>query len=170
MNFRKAQKQDIPEIMNLIAQGIQSLKKQGSPQWQNGYGPTEQQVEQDIKNGNGYVLDEKKVVAYASLIEGIDPVYTAIEDGAWEGKEPYVSIRRVVVSTQLTGKGMARKMLLYLINTSQQLGFNDIRIDTYPLNVGMQKAIKSAGFTYRGKVNFPIPYGDRWAYQYLINE
>ncbi|GAA3016637.1 GNAT family N-acetyltransferase [Tetragenococcus solitarius] len=170
MNFRKAQEQDIPEIMNLIAQGIQSLKEQGSPQWQNGYGPTEQQVKQDIKNGNGYVLDEKKIVAYASLIGGVDPVYTAIEDGEWEGKEPYVSIHRVVVSTQLTGKGMARKMLLYLINTSQQLGFNDIRIDTYPLNAGMQKAIKNAGFTYRGKVNFPIPYGDRWAYQYLTNE
>lgn len=169
MDFRKAEKKDLPEIMYLVSQGIQSLKKQGSPQWQDGYGPTEQQIEQDITNGAGYILEDEQVAAYASLIEGVDPVYTAIEQGEWVGRQPYVSIHRVVVNTQLTGKGLARKMLVHLICTSQQLGFYDLRIDTYPLNTGMQKAIKNTGFTYRGKVNFPIPYGNRWAYQYLIN-
>lgn len=40
IQFRKATLSDLPEMMALFEMGIQSLKKQGSPQWQNGYGPT----------------------------------------------------------------------------------------------------------------------------------
>ncbi|MDN6640855.1 MAG: GNAT family N-acetyltransferase [Tetragenococcus sp.] len=168
MIFRQAEMSDIPQIMVLAAQGIESLKKQGSPQWQDGYGPTQSQIEQDIKKEAAYVLEEEKIIAYAALVAGKDPVYTAIKEGSWSGAQPYVSIHRVVVDNHLTGKGLAQKMLLRLINVSQQRGFNDIRIDTYHLNISMQKAIKKAGFIYRGKVYFPIPHGDRWAYQYLI--
>ncbi|GMA09458.1 N-acetyltransferase [Tetragenococcus halophilus subsp. flandriensis] len=168
MIFRAADTQDIAQIMTLIAQGVDSLRKQGSPQWQDGYEPSRQQVEQDIKAGAGYVLEDEKVVAYAALIKGTDPVYTAIKEGGWLGEGPYVSIHRVVVDKHKTGKGLAQKLLRHLIAVSQQLGYRDIRIDTYHLNIGMQKAIINAGFVYRGKVHFPIPYGDRWAYQYLI--
>lgn len=167
MIFRQAEMSDIPQIMVITARGIASLKDQGSPQWQDGYGPTQSQIEQDIKKGAAYVLEDGKITAYAALIAGKDPVYTAIEEGNWSGTQPYVSIHRVVVDSSLTGNGLAKKMLLHLLAVSQQSGFNDIRIDTYPLNIGMQKAIKKAGFVYRGKVNFPIPHGDRWAYQYL---
>ena len=168
MFFRKADTHDIPQIMVLIAQGVDSLKKQGSPQWQDGYEPSRQQVEKDVKKGAGYVIEDKKIIAYAALIEGTDPVYTAIKEGNWLGEGPYVSIHRVVVDTQKTGKGLAQKLLRHLIDVSQQLGYRDIRIDTYYLNIGMQKAIIKADFVYRGKVQFPIPYGGRWAYQYLL--
>lgn len=168
MIFRKAKMQDVSQIMEIIALGIESLKKQGSPQWQNGYGPTQDQIKKDIKNSVAYVLITDKVIAYAALLAGVDPVYTAITEGNWYDSQDYVSIHRVVVDSRLTGNGIARKMLVDLITVSQQKGVNDIRIDTHPLNLGMQKAIKNTGFIYRGKVNFPIPHGDRWAYQYLI--
>ncbi|NRR75320.1 GNAT family N-acetyltransferase [Tetragenococcus halophilus] len=168
MIFRTADIQDIPRIMTLTAQGIAVLKKQGSPQWQDGYGVGWQQIEQDIKEGAGYVLEDEEVIAYAALIKGTDPVYTVIKEGAWLKKGPYVSIHRVVVDSQETGKGLAQKLLRHLIDVSQQLGYCDVRIDTYHLNIGMQKAIINAGFVYRGKVQFPIPYGGRWAYQYLL--
>jgi len=169
MIFRQAKLQDITQIMEIISLGIESLKKQGSPQWQDGYGPTQEQVKQDIENGAAYVLVTEKVIAYAALIAGVDPVYTAITEGTWCTSQDYVSIHRVVVDSRLTGNGLAQQLLNDLIITSQQMGFNDIRIDTHPVNTGMQKVIQKAGFTYRGKVNFPIPYGNRWAYQYFID-
>ncbi|MBM9834406.1 GNAT family N-acetyltransferase, partial [Enterococcus faecalis] len=54
--FRKTTEDDLTELMALIEEGIAFLKAQGSPQWQNGYGPKEIQIKEDIAKGESYVL------------------------------------------------------------------------------------------------------------------
>ena len=49
--FRKTTEDDLTELMALIEEGIAFLKAQGSPQWQNGYGPKETQIKEDIAKG-----------------------------------------------------------------------------------------------------------------------
>lgn len=170
MQLQLAKLENIKAIMEVFQQGIEYIGKQGSPQWQNGYGPQESQIKRDIQNQQLYLLwdqNNQKIVAIAALIEGIDPVYTAIE-GTWQGGDKYISIHRFVVALEYMGKGMAKYFLKLLITQCQKLDYQDIRIDTHEMNIGMQKAILANDFTYCGKVVFPIPFGERLAYQLYL--
>jgi len=74
--FRKTTEEDLVELMALFEEGIAFLKAQGSPQWQDGYGPKENQIKADIANGESYVLvKDGKIAASAALVSGDDPVY-----------------------------------------------------------------------------------------------
>lgn len=165
MEFRRATMADLPALMVIVQEAIELLKQQGSPQWQNGYGPTQEKISKMIQKQEMYVLEDQIIVAMGALVHGIDPVYTAIEEGEWQGDAPYISIHRVAVARQFTGKGLAKKILELLVNEAKKQGIDDVRIDTHQLNVGMQKAILSSGFSYCGIVHFPVPEGERKAYQ-----
>lgn len=169
IQFRKATLSDLPEMMALFEMGIQSLKKQGSPQWQNGYGPTREKIKEDINQQESYLLlYDDQIAASAALVKGVDPFYTAIIEGSWSGDGPYASIHRVVVSDHFRGKQLSAHLLKALEEEALAKGIHDLRIDTYQANIGMQKVIETCGYQYRGQVVFPIPHGERLAYQKLI--
>ena len=170
MDIRLAKLSDLPRLLEISNGAIQVLKEQGSPQWQNGYGPTEEKLRVDINHGWLYVLEEEQVLAFAALVPGVDEVYTNIREGQWQGNAEYLSVHRFAVSREVAGKGLAKKLLKAMVKESVTQGISDVRIDTHELNIGMQKAILANGFSYRGKVTFPIPEGDRKAYQIITTE
>lgn len=169
MEFRKAEMKDVETILEIVQAVITLLAKQGSPQWQNGFGPDRKRIVEDIKNGWAYVLVKGQVVAYAALVAGIDPIYTAIYDGHWLGDGQYLSIHRVAVDQNQNGQGLATRLLQALLKRAVELSYFDVRIDTHKKNIGMQKASLKAGFEYRGQIKFPYKYGERNAYQILLN-
>lgn len=167
--LQKATLADLPALMQLFDQGIAALAAQGSPQWQNGYGPSEAKVSADILNGESYLLTcGGEIAAAAALISGVDPVYTAI-DGEWLGEGPYVSIHRVVVDPRFKGQRLSAKLLQALEEVAQNNGIYDLRIDTYQANIAMQRNITAAGYKFCGHIEFPIPDGARLAYQKLLS-
>ena len=167
MEFKLATRFDGKEILQLMKEGIAYLKAQGSPQWQDGFGPDEAKVMHDISQKHCYILvnEHQQIVGTAALIPGVDPAYTAISEGQWEGDAPYLSIHRVAVNSQFRGYGYAHLLLERSLLEAQRLGYHDVRIDTHRLNTPMQRAIAKAGFQYRGVVHFPILNGERLAYQ-----
>lgn len=168
MNIQLATLEDLPQIMSIIDSARAFLREQGLPQWQNGYGPNSEVMASDIRGGVCWVaIDEGKIVGTASLIPGIDPVYSAIQQGAWDGDDHYVSVHRFAVSGTSRGKGLGRKFLEDLVQQCFKLDYEDVRIDTYPANRPMIKVILETGFTFKGMVEFPIPDGERVAYQRL---
>ncbi len=170
MKLRLATTNDLEVIMEIMAEGIRTLRQQQSPQWQGGYGPNHEKIKKDIETNACYLLvtDQDEVVATAALIQGIDPVYTAIQDGSWQEEGPYLAIHRVAVAKNQRGKKRATLLLSLLLEKAKTLGFSDIRIDTHRLNQPMQKAIIANHFIYRGRVCFPIPNGERLAYQLIL--
>ena len=95
-----------------------------------------------------------------------DPIYEAI-DGKWQGNGPYVSLHHVAVSQNYRGKGLGKTLLTSAIQQAQLLGFEDIRIDTYPANQPMLTLINKLGFVYCGMICFPFEHGERKAFQLL---
>lgn len=171
-HLRTAQVADLAEIMTIIKSAIQYLKAQGSPQWQNGQGPTTENMKKMILEQVGYVLvnEEGEIAAVAALVAGVDPVYTAI-DGQWlQATDDYFSIHRVAVSPAFCGQGIANIFLHQLIEEGQRLGKSDIRIDTFPKNQPMIHTILKAGFIKTGMVHFPIPDGQRVAFQFITEK
>jgi GNAT superfamily N-acetyltransferase len=172
INFRLAKPADLDAIDEVFASGRAFLREAGLSQWQNGYGPTRFVAEKDIVNGEGYVLIiAENVHGYAALTKGIDECYTAITGGAWDSSHAtYVSVHRVAIHHRQRGQGLAKHLMDGLKTTAVALGFKDVRIDTHSGNTIMKKVIENAGFVYRGMVCFPIPNGERMAYQWLSAE
>lgn len=166
--IRRATMIDLPLILSIINQAIDYLHTQGSPQWQNGFGPTQSEIEMDIRRCEGYVLINKEIIhGYAALIAGPDDAYTNLHDGIWDESEDayYVIVHRVVIEASVRGKGFAKILIDKLIKQAQDLNYHDIRIDTHAMNISMQKVIRSAGFIFRGFIQLPIPDGERMAFQ-----
>ncbi|WP_283679979.1 GNAT family N-acetyltransferase [Lentilactobacillus sp. Marseille-Q4993] len=172
--LRQANNNDLPEIKKIIADAKGFLKDQGIDQWQDGY-PTEEDLEKDLKFGITYVLIiDGKIAATAALHQGLDINYLNIHDGDWvNGVEArYTAIHRIAMSSGFRGQHLSEKMMTGLITISSVLGYKDIRIDTHPDNLGMQKVIKQNGFEKRGVIYMeekPGKQTPRFAYQLLID-
>lgn len=168
--IKKAKLDDLSKIMTIIDGAKRQLAEYGSPQWQNGFGPNEESMKKAIEEGSCYIAFQKEtIIAVACLMTGVDEVYTNIREGQWQEEfDDYLSIHRFAVAREMTGKGIGQSFLAELVKTAKNLGYCDIRIDTYPKNLGMIKIIEKCEFVYRGNVYFPIPDGERVAYQKII--
>lgn len=166
-DFRLSTIEDVPEIGVIVNQAKKYLKEQGSPQWQDGHEPHAAVIREDIKKKASYVLTlNGEIVGTVALIAEKDPIYEAI-DGKWQGNGPYVSLHHVAVSQNYRGKGLGKTLLTSAIQQAQLLGFEDIRIDTYPANQPMLTLINKLGFVYCGMIFFPFEHGERKAFQLL---
>lgn len=154
--LRKATKADLPAILEIITEAKAYLKEQGINQWQSGY-PTDQDIENDIKQQISYVLMvDGSIAGTAALWPDKDVNYDNIIDGSWRGNpdDTYMSIHRIAMSSKFRGQRLSEKMMSGLFTLSIELGYNEIRIDTHLKNKGMQKVITNNGFEYRGIIDF----------------
>ncbi|NMB19663.1 MAG: GNAT family N-acetyltransferase [Firmicutes bacterium] len=150
MQFRRATYSDLPEIMAIIAQGQEYLKRSEIPQWQNGY-PSHEVVELDIKRGNSYVLVRNgQVVATTALEFGEDPSYQKIYEGQWATNQPYAAIHRIAIAEGHKGKGLAGIMTEAMERACRERGVFSLRVDTHEKNQSMQRMLQKTGFQYCG--------------------
>lgn len=164
--IRLAEKQDLDQIMEIIAEAKKLLKEDGNPQWQNG-SPNRKMLAEDIALKRTYCLvANKEIAGVAVLLTTPDPNYSEI-DGAWKNNdEQYATIHRIAISTKFRGQHLSQFMMSNLISRGLMLGIHNFRIDTHEVNKRMQSLIKSLGFEYRGIVQVnQTKNGTRKAYE-----
>lgn len=154
--LRRAQLQDLPAIMKIIDDAKELLKKNGSPQWQNGY-PNQETFAQDIAMQTNWILiNDNKVVATATLQLTPEPTYRNITQGQWQQPdEPYATIHRVAISSNYRGQGLSKLLFSNLLTVGQMQGIKNFRVDTHRSNKAMQHIAENFNFKKRGiiKVN-----------------
>ncbi len=154
--LRCAQLQDLPAIMKIIDDAKELLKKNGSPQWQNGY-PNQETLTQDIAMQTNWVLiNDNKVAATATLQLTPEPTYRNITQGQWQQPdEPYATIHRVAISSNYRGQGLSKLLFSNLLTVGQMQGIKNFRVDTHRSNKAMQHIAENFNFKKRGiiKVN-----------------
>lgn len=167
MILRKAIQFDLPAIWEIIQFAIHQRKQDGSKQWQDGY-PNESTIQNDIDNGNGYVLDDGEgALAYAAIIFDKEPAYKKIE-GEWLSNGDYVVVHRVAVSERAKGKGMATELFKMIEDMSMNRSIFSIKVDTNFDNIPMLKILNRLGYTYCGEVYFRG--GARKAFEKLLTQ
>lgn len=167
---RKAKESDLEDILKVVQNGRETLEINNIPQWRNNEGPNEAVLKSDIQLGEGYVLIETdKVVGFGTITKGIQDGYADITEGQWIETEEYVSIHRFVILSSIKQKGMSQFFLGHLISFSKMLGYTDLRVDTHPLNSGMQRVIDKSGFSYQGDIVLDCTDGERKAYQLILS-
>ncbi len=167
MQFRKAVKADIPQIMAIIEQAKAYLKSKGVNQWQNGY-PDAEAIEKDIENSNSYVLEQSgSIVGTAAVILSGDRNYDHIYDGKWLSTYPYAAIHRIAVSDEARGTGIASVILENIEGLCRQMDIHSIRVDTHEDNKSMQGLLSKNGFRYCGII-YLEDGSKRLAYEKLV--
>lgn len=169
--LRKAVPNDLSSIIKIITSAQKLLHDQHIPQWQNGEGPNQKQLESDIMTQRCYVLIvDQDIAGLGVLSSEIEESYEQIKNGQWQKlHEHYMTIHRVALAPLYHGKGVASLLMNYLITTARLSNFQDIRIDTHTQNIAMQRLIKKVGFCYQGEIILPIDNGERLAYQMTLS-
>ena len=119
-------------------------------------------IKKDIENGNSYVCldEEQNIVGTFTFIQGNDPTYARIYEGAWsDDTRPYGVIHRLASTEQ--SKGVASACLQWCYRQIPNL-----RADTHRDNHILQHILKKHGFQYCGIIY--LQNGDeRLAFQKL---
>ena len=140
---RKAQKEDLPRILEIYAYARSFMKNTGNPnQWGNHHPPAAQ-LETDIQNGDLHVItDNTGIHGVFYFYIGEDPTYHRIDEGTWRSDTPYGTIHRIA------GDGSGGTLATAVAFGKQKIGH--LRIDTHEDNQVMQKAVTKQGFQRRG--------------------
>lgn len=161
-SVRKAKTCDIKTVLRLIDCGRNTMIASGNMhQWDAGH-PSRKQIEEDIANGNSYLLfEDDKPIATWAFINGPEPTYAVIYEGSWLNMEPYYVIHRVASLPQY--HGVMKDLLDWCF-----LKVHNIRIDTHRDNTIMQHCLTKYGFTYCGIIH--LQNGDeRLVYQKSVD-
>ena len=159
LEIRKAEFTDLPRIMEICDEARSIMRADGNAsQWTGGY-PSEEVIQHDIDNANGYVIScGGSLDGYFAFIPGIEKTYLEIEGGRWlEDALPYCTIHRL--ASTVRSSGIARACFEWSWTQCRNL-----RIDTHEDNRIMRRCIEKFGFTYCGIIH--LQNGDpRLAYQ-----
>lgn len=170
MEFRHAKRSDIPRMMEMVDQAKASMKARGINQWQDGY-PDEAILLKDLEEQINYVLEDGgTVVGMITVMPGEEPSYREIE-GSWLNSEPYVSFHRVCVEEERKGQGLARILFEEGEKLCRGWGLSNLRNDTHPDNLSMQRAVEKFGFERCGIIRIVGSAEDgspRVAYQKVL--
>jgi len=160
--FRKATRDDVGAVMEIIADAQRSLASRGVDQWQDGY-PNAEDIENDVAEGVGeVVVEDGEIIAYVGLVINGEPYYEVI-DGEWLTRDDHVVVHRLCVRHSHVRKGIATSIMRHAMEFAVSQGLYDLKIDTHKDNTYMLDLMAKFGFVYCGIIHFP--YGDRVAYE-----
>lgn len=153
ISIRHSTGADLDQIMKIVDDAKMLLKKEDSPQWQDGH-PSREMFAADIKDQTNWVLTVGNEIAGTATLQSTpEPAYSEIRDGTWQIiDQPYATIHRVAISSNFRGQHLGKYLFSNLISMGQVQGIKNFRLDTYPKNTRMQHLAESFGFVKRGQV------------------
>jgi GNAT superfamily N-acetyltransferase len=153
IHFRNATKTDAAVIWEILQQAIRRRKEDGSNQWQDGY-PNPDVIEQDIEKSAGFVLTaDDNVIGYCAILINDEPEYAKIE-GSWLTNGDFIVVHRVAISDSFLGKGLAKKIFLFIEEFAKKNRIPSIKVDTNFDNPAMMNVFEKSGYVYCGEVYF----------------
>lgn len=167
--IRKAQYDDIEDIMTIVHEAQLSLRELGIDQWQNGY-PSSDSIREDIDNGVGHLLldDGNHPIGYSAIVLSDEEAYLQLAPSAWHTSEEYVVVHRLCVLRSACRSGAATLMMRYAADVARNNNLHSFRIDTHRGNIRMLAMLKKFGFEYCGIIYYPS--GERLAYDLDIDK
>ena len=159
MMIRNATHSDLDAIFDIYDYARAFMKENGNPlQWGKTY-PEKEIITEDIEKGRLFVLEDTSLLGAFVFMEGPDPTYNKIFDGAWSSDEPYFAVHRVASDGR--SKGFLKTVVSFCRQTASHL-----RIDTHRDNTVMQRALEKCGFCKCGII-YLLNGEERIAYEFI---
>lgn len=157
--IRKATTEDLPRILEVYAAARQYMRDHGNTVQWGGKDRPESKLENDIRVGQLYVLEDTEIRAVFAFIIGPDATYEVIEGGAWRSDALYGTLHRL--GSDGTRKDVFGEVFAWM---TSQIGY--IRVDTHESNLTMQHIAEKYGFVRCGIIY--VPDGTpRYAYDWM---
>ena len=154
MRIIKSSIENIPAIMEIIADAQKYLASLNIDQWQDGY-PNEEQIKLDIENNDSYIVfdEAEKIIGTTVFTTKPEPTYNKIE-GKWltESNAKYGVIHRLAVSDEYRKSGFARFVFDYCEKKLIEQEITSMRVDTHKDNIRMQGLLNKMGYNYCGVI------------------
>jgi GNAT superfamily N-acetyltransferase len=148
MIIRLATLNDIPGILELIAEVVPAMNAAGNFQWDNNY-PNTDVFEKDIQLKQLWIAEEGDEIAGISAITmDQEPEYASV---GWDITEPAIVTHRLAVNQKYRSRGIAVALLTQAEHVALNGGVNILRIDTNTNNIATQKLFPKLGYRFAGE-------------------
>ena len=149
MLIRPANLNDIPNIMQLIAEVVPAMNASGNFQWDNTY-PNAEVFENDIALNQLWVAEEDGSIAgIAAITTDQEPEYANV---GWDINESAIVTHRLAVSAKYRGRVIAASLLMQAEQEAINRGINKLRIDTHNSNQATQQLFPKLGYAFAGEI------------------
>lgn len=153
MDIIKGKREDLVDIISIISECKKSMESQGIFQWDEYY-PTIDVVENDIDDGNCYVMKyNNRCVAYVAINEeqreDCNKAVCSTDGGNG------LVIHRLCVHPTFQDKGIAKTILKFIEKFSNKNKYSCIRLDAYSENKKALRLYENFGYNKVGEVFFP---------------
>lgn len=149
MLIRRAKLNDIPKIMQLIAEVVPAMNASGNFQWDSTY-PNASVFENDIALNQLWVAEEEGSIAgIAAITTDQEPEYAHI---GWDINQQAIVTHRLAVNPKYRGKGIAVALLMQAEKEAINRGINTLRIDTNTNNQATQRLFPKLGYQFAGEI------------------
>lgn len=166
MDIFKAKEDDVNNIMSMISECVKAMENQGIFMWNKDY-PNSEVIEEDIKNGFGYVIkDNNNCIAYVCINEEQPQEYTQISWSDIVSKA--LVIRRLSVHPECQGKGIAKKFMDFIEDYAVNNEYSCIRLDAYSENTGALRLYEKIGYKRLGQVFFSFKNLPFYCYEKVL--
>ena len=169
INYRKANIEDIDQVMEAVEDAREFLKEQGNGQWQDGY-PNRNDFINDINNDRLFVVsddNDPKIIVGVCALTYKEEDYHHLYEGQWLTDLPYMVMHRVAVRKSYRHKGYGKRLFEVFIEQAKKENYHSLRIDTHEGNMVMRNIIMSFGFSFCGKAIL-TPNKNRMVFEKVI--
>jgi GNAT superfamily N-acetyltransferase len=159
MLIRPATPNDLPKIIQLIAEVVPAMTALGNFQWDSHY-PNAETFTNDIYKNQLWVAEiENQITGIAAITTDQEPEY--IKAG-WDISELAIVTHRLAVSPQYRGLGIGIALLRQAEQEALRRGIKTLRIDTNTSNQATQKLFPKLGYVFAGEIDLGFRPGLRF--------
>ena len=149
---RPATPEDLEDILLIVRQARNYLRKNRVDQWQGEY-PDAAAFEKDFQYGECYCMTYGgRVAGFFTLSARPEPTYINLTDGKWASDEPYCVLHRSAISAEFRGTGLSDKLIGFVEELTLAMGRSYVRVDTHRKNRAMRSLLTRHGYRFRGNI------------------
>ena len=150
MIISKASREEYESVRNFYHSMIDALEgTKYHPKWQKDIYPAPEDLRAAVEQGELYTgCVDGRIAAAMVLNEQCNPEY---EDIVWTksiSRGEFMVIHMLGVHNDFAGRGLAKEMVKYAIETARAVGMKAIRLDVLKGNVPAEKLYPAMGFVY----------------------
>ena len=165
--IRKANLNDINNIMDIIKATIKEMKTYNNTQWDENY-PQAKDFIKDIQGEELYVETEDEEIKGFICINYIEP--EEYDELNWSSDNKAMVIHRMAVNPKFRQQGVATKMMKFAEELASDNNVVYLKTDTYSVNTKMNSLFKKCGFNFIGEMRFLGKEKPFYAYDKLLNK
>ena len=151
MIIRKANKEDLENIMKMYKSCVKGMLENGIDQWDDTY-PNTEIINEDLNVGTYYVAEiDGTIIGGVNIDKNQDDSYLALD---WEDKsDSFLVVHRLGVKEEFWNKKIGKYLMLFTENLVIEKGLKSIRLDTYSGNLKAMEFYRRIGYSELGTID-----------------